>query len=1291
MKSLYWSQTVLALLLFSTPLAAQPPQIGGYNVYYGNLHNHSEVSDGIGTPDEAYNYAKNTSHLDFFGLSDHSDGSGDITPSEWIAMKTAADAYNEPGVFTSFRGFEWTTYTYGHLTVVNSENYCYTEPPVLTFTDLCNWLNERECIAFFNHPGYADKEDKEFFHFATPPSNKIIGMELWTSIRDFSIYYYNDGYYVNDGTKGYFDEALMRNWKIGALGNEDNHSGIWGNLCVFRMAILANANTREELYNAMKLRRFYSTLDKNLALSFQINGNEMGSTVLPGTYGVRIRASDADGELFTQVQLLNNGTVVNTWTPNSGNPDITSTITFANNQYYYVKVKQTDGNEAISSPIWISDSNQFPIISILSPSANQVFLPPATVPITVSASDNDGTVARVDFFQGSTFLGSDTTSPFSFNWTNVASGTYTLTAKATDNTGATTNSLPVAISVNQPPIVSISSPASGATFNAPASVTLTASASDPDGTITKVDFYQGSTLLNSDSSSPYSFNWTNVAAGNYSLTAKATDNSGSTTVSNPVTITVSATNQSPVVSLTSPTSGATFNAPASVTLTASASDPDGTITKVDFYQGSTLLNSDSSSPYSFNWTNVVAGNYTLTAKATDNSGATTVSNPVTITVSATNQPPVVSLTSPTPGATFNAPASVTLTASASDPDGTITKVEFYYGSNLITSDNQSPYSYTVTGVPASNYTLTAKATDNNGITTMSAPVTISVVVPGDLPVVSITSPVSGATFTAPATVLITASASDADGIAKVDFYYGGAILGSDNTSPYSYTQNNVPAGSYTITAMATDNTGASKESTPVTFTVGSNLAPFVSISSPVSGAIFTAPATIVFSASASDADGTIAEVDFYHGTTLLYSDNASPYSFTWTNVANGSYTLTAKAVDNSGVSTISSPVVITVGGSNQPPVVSITTPLQGATFTSPATITLIASATDNDGTISKVEFYYGSTLLSTDITSPYSYTATNVGVGNYTISAKATDNAGAYALSQTVDFSVIAESEVITFTKRILTGSDDVEESATGVISLNSDDIELVYDTYTTGNQIVGLRFNGVTVPQGATVTSAFITFTVDETDNGTCNLVIKGEKTGNAQQFTTSGKNVSNRTKTTASVTWSPTAWQIVGVTQSTPNLESIIQEIIGSAVWNSGNSMVFIITGSGTRTAESFEGGAAKAALLTINYSVNTLKSGKLNYRAESIPQIETSVKTGNFSCYPVPFTFELHIDFIPGEGEYVRNIEIVNSTGHCVMYTTQNENQSVLDMQNLTPGVYIVRIRSNLGTYNKVVLKN
>jgi len=105
----------------------------------------------------------------------------------------------------------------------------------------------------------------------------------------------------------------------------------------------------------------------------------MGSILLPGAYSLHIQASDADGELFTEVRLLKNGAAINTWTPNSTNPDITTDLAFNNAEYYYIIVKQSDGNEAISSPIWISDGNLVPVVSITSPNANDVFPAPANI------------------------------------------------------------------------------------------------------------------------------------------------------------------------------------------------------------------------------------------------------------------------------------------------------------------------------------------------------------------------------------------------------------------------------------------------------------------------------------------------------------------------------------------------------------------------------------------------------------------------------------------------------------------------------------------------------------------------------------------------------------------------------------------------------------------------------------------------------------------------------------------------------------------------------------------------
>jgi regulation of enolase protein 1 (concanavalin A-like superfamily) len=200
---------------------------------------------------------------------------------------------------------------------------------------------------------------------------------------------------------------------------------------------------------------------------------------------------------------------------------------------------------------------------------------------------------------------------------------------------------------NQLPTVSLA--ASGAPYTAPATVSLTASASDPENQMGRVEFYNGSSLLGTDTTAPYSMTWSNVAAGTYSLAAIAYDAAGQSAQSAPVSITVSAAaNQPPTVSLTAPANGASYTAPASITISANASDPENQLTRVDFYNGSTLLGSDTNAPYSFAWSNVAAGTYSLTAIARDAAGLTKQSAAVSVTVSTATAPPT--------GVTFQASA-----------------------------------------------------------------------------------------------------------------------------------------------------------------------------------------------------------------------------------------------------------------------------------------------------------------------------------------------------------------------------------------------------------------------------------------------------------------------------------------------------------------------------------------------------------------------------------------------------------------------------------------------------------
>src|SRR5205085_132858 len=142
-------------------------------------------------------------------------------------------------------------------------------------------------------------------------------------------------------------------------------------------------------------------------------------------------------------------------------------------------------------------------------------------------------------------------------------------------------------------------PANNATFTTGAAITINATATDADGTVSKVDFYNGTTLLGTDATSPYSFVISRSEERSEGIKSVATDNLNATGTSSVITVTVSNANTSPVATITSPANNATFTTGAAITINATASDANGTVSKVDFYNGTTLLGTDATSPYSF--------------------------------------------------------------------------------------------------------------------------------------------------------------------------------------------------------------------------------------------------------------------------------------------------------------------------------------------------------------------------------------------------------------------------------------------------------------------------------------------------------------------------------------------------------------------------------------------------------------------------------------------------------------------------------------------------------------------
>lgn len=168
---------------------------------------------------------------------------------------------------------------------------------------------------------------------------------------------------------------------------------------------------------------------------------------------------------------------------------------------------------------------------------------------------------------------------------------------------------------------------------------------------------------------------------------------------------------------------------------------------------------------------------------------------------------------------------------------------------------------------------------------------------------------------------------------------------------------------------------------------------------------------------------------------------------------------------------------------------------------------------------------------------------------------------------------------------RVNQSNDDAEESSSGSMHRNSSDLELTKEQST---QKIGIRFNAITIPKNAIITNAYIQFRVDEKNTGTTNLNIHGEAHDNASSFSSSKNNISHRNTTDNSISWKPEKWKHVGDKKNTPDLKNIVQETINRNGWGSGSSMVFIITGTGKRVADSYDGSSTKAPLLHVEYTV-------------------------------------------------------------------------------------------------------
>lgn len=655
----------------------------------------------------------------------------------------------------------------------------------------------------------------------------------------------------------------------------------------------------------------------------------------------------------------------------------------AKTYYFAVTAYNAAGTESPYSNIVSVSEAVSPTVSITAPASGSTIS--GTVSVTASATDNVG-VTKVEYYLNGVLKTTDTATPYvySLNTTSLATGTYTLMAKAYDAAGNVGQSSDVSVSVvndTTAPTVSLTSPASNTTVNG--TVAIKASASDNVG-VSKVEFYANGSLLTATNVAPYSYNWSTsaVANGAYTLTAKAYDNTGNVSQSGSVTVTVnnSVTDTiAPTVSITAPANNATVSGTASVST--SASDNVG-VTRVEFYVNGVLQATDTASPYSFSWNTTVVtnGSYILTAKAYDAAGNAATSNAAAVTVlnqvAQTESNTIWSGTT-VPGVVDSGPDSAVELGVKfrSDVSGNITGVRFYKAG-------------TNTGTHIGNLwdntgKLLATATFTNE--TASGWQTVNFATPVEI---------------AANTVYVASYHTNAGHYSCDQGYFSGKGV---DTTPLHALADGISgySGTYMYgTASSFPNQGwnSSNYWVDVAFTASSaadTSVPTVAISSPSAGT--TVSGTTSVSASATDNVG-VSKVEFYVNNVLQATDTTSPYNFSWntSSLTNGSYNLTAKGYDAAGNMAQSSSVSVTV---NNPvadltaPSVAISSPTAAATVS--GTVTVNATASDNVG-VTKVEFYINNTLQATDTASPYTFswnTTTSVN-GTYSIIVNAYDAAG---------------------------------------------------------------------------------------------------------------------------------------------------------------------------------------------------------------------------------------------------------------------------------------------------------
>ena len=427
------------------------------NLYFGQLHSHTNLSDGQGTVDEAYQYAENVAKVDFLAVTDHSNWFDNDTKAniadgsastEWKLGRDTANKYNKNGKFVAIYGYEMTwsgsTGGYGHMNTFNTEGFETRSNNKMNLENYYKALKTQpQSLSQFNHPGKTFGDFSDFAYYDKEIDKVVNLIEVGNGEGEIR----SSGYFPS---YDYYTRALDKGWHLAPSNNQDNHKGKWGNANTGRTVIESSDLTRESIYDAIRNMRVYATEDENLRISYEVNNNTMG-TILPKTNNLdfEVNVEDIDsGDNIKKISIIGDGgkVVKSIDNVNSTNKKWEFSLDESVSSYYYVRVEQSDKDIAVTAPIWVGERENFGISTV--DKDKEVLLAGEDFNIETNVYNNEGTPIndiKIEYYKD------DEETPFKSDIINTIEAGKSFTAKLPykfDNPGTYSFVVKVSATIN---------------------------------------------------------------------------------------------------------------------------------------------------------------------------------------------------------------------------------------------------------------------------------------------------------------------------------------------------------------------------------------------------------------------------------------------------------------------------------------------------------------------------------------------------------------------------------------------------------------------------------------------------------------------------------------------------------------------------------------------------------------------------------------------------------------------------------------------------------------------------